>query len=190
MVPIFAVPVFNPIATFSNNSNTIYSSVYDSGFPTATDVPTGTLASYTDIYTSYNSQTGETIATWINLDSEKTLFYAVFNGTVWSESQPMFESVFQAYRGVYTTYNPITNVTVATFSDLNEEKPYYSVYNNGIWSEPLELFEGDQRASNIIYTAFNPISGNIVGAFQDGTDGVYYTFYDGVNWTPSSLIAH
>jgi hypothetical protein len=193
MVPIFAVPVFKPIATFSisfqQDPKTIYSSVYDSGFPTATDVPTGYSPQFGDIYTSYNSQTGGTIATWVqSIDENSFPYYAVFNGTVWSESQPMFESVFQGYSGVFTTYNPITNVTVATFSDVSQ-KPYYSVYNNVSWSEPLPLFESNQIVYDMVYTAFNPISGNIVGVFQPDNTEVHYTFYDGVNWTPSLEIA-
>jgi hypothetical protein len=186
---VFAGHEFKPIATFSINSGTIYSSVYDLGFLPATASPIGEGKVSKNIFTSYNSQTGETIATWIDKDTNFP-YFSIFDETNWGVSQAMFTEAFQAYSEVYTTYNPSTNVTVATFSNT-EQVPYYSVYNNGIWTEPQVLSQDPSiTAYNMIYTAFDPVSGNIVGVFNgNNTNPVLYTVYNGTTWTPPTQIA-
>lgn len=185
----------NIIGTFRNgNSDTgnPYYSIYDgSSWSTPALIsPDDTYSVFDDIFTNYDPQGSQVVATWGNEDLDS--IYSLYNETSWTTPAGITGS-YGTENNVYVSYNATIGKIIATWSEETARYPIYAVFDGTDWTSSSRISEG-QTVRNIVYTTLNQFAGGAIappsnlGGLQVKNDfGIVYEYNNLLSWTLSTF---
>ncbi len=145
-----------------------------------------------NVYLSFDSNTGQVLATWSD-DNTNLVDYALYTpGTGWSAVNTIASSTNA--NSVITSFDSITGKTLAAwFLPDSPNDPYYSVYTPGSgWSVP-DTISTDINAGNNVYLSFDPTTGKTLATWPDVGMAPYYALYTpgtgpGTGWSAAKIL--
>ena len=136
------------------------------------------------VFTSYDSATGQCIATWADKRFNNAPTYSIYSAKDgWSRPEPLCKtSLSAAYADVFVSYNEVTEQFIATWADRsNSNYPTFSIYTSKQgWSEPEELCStaNSQSLANV-FTSFDTKTGKCLATWSEfSTHRPTYSIYD------------
>jgi hypothetical protein len=170
------------LATWSDNTATGYYAVYDvttSMWSTDTVIPAMAGSIVNDIFTSFDSTTGQFLATWQNAGALP--YYAIYNPTMgmWTTGgTPLPESVSAGTEiDVFTSFNPLTGQSLATWGDSNTDVLYSMIFDGTNWLTPDAPIPNNGSGSSNVFSSANSLTGQFLATWG-GLNGLpYYAIY-------------
>lgn len=137
------------------------------------------------IYTSYNSSTNQTIATWSDSSSLHP-FFSTYDGSSWSTPAAISSNLTA---DVYTSFDSNTGQTVATWTDIATHFPYYAIYDGLSWSTPAVISTNTSfTALTDTYVSYNIDTDQIIATWANVVPTYpYFSVYNGTWSTPAVI---
>lgn len=180
------------VATWSESDDEfapIFYAVYDgSTWTTAgTNIPLGTSSgAYHNVIPAYDPANQTVVAVWNDVVSFLP-YYAVFDGTTWITPGTVIPpgTSTGAYNDVSITYDPVSQMMIAAWSDATNQFPYYSVFNGITWTTTAVIPIGSSTGAQYDVTlTYDAVHQTIIAAWADRLSQIpYYAIYDGAIWT-------
>jgi hypothetical protein len=128
-----------------------------------------------NILTSYNSNTGNIVATWADNTSSLPMSSTSHNdGVTWS-ADPVQIASNGAVLDVVTLYDPVQNTTLASWADANSHLPTVAISkNDGKKWEAHSVISSTVPAISNVYTSIDPNTGTIIAMWAGATDFLPY----------------
>ncbi len=171
---------FYTVYTVSSNSWSVPIAIPDLG--------SHTMSNNTIAYTSFNSSTGQFLATWNNGASGNAYFsiYTV-SGNSWS--QPVAISTNQVDGGsISNSFDSTTGQYIAVWKEAVTRIPTYSIFNGVTWSTPAHIPGAGTLINGDIFSSFGSTLEQFFVTWLD-TKPIYstYTVSSGTWSTPTII---
>lgn len=154
--------------------------------------PSSLTSSISNVYVSCNSATGQSLATWTDIDNSNYPTYSFYTpGTGWSAPATISNS-FPVKIDVITSCDPETGSFLATWTDSDTNHPIYSIYTPGVGWNPSNSISTATAAVRNTANSFNSITGQFLATWADNNNNHYptYSFYTpGSGWSSINTIS-
>ena len=123
-----------------------------------------------DVTVSYNPVYNTTIATWVNASTKLPESAVSTNdGISWGATTPIGSSQ-AASLDVFTATDPVTGITVATWTDSTSHLPFYSLSEDGgkTWSTPAQIGSQTVTGTTDVFVSLDPSSHTFIATWNSG----------------------
>ncbi|MCX6991180.1 MAG: hypothetical protein NTX49_09000, partial [Chlamydiae bacterium] len=147
-------------------------------------------ASGTMVFSSFDSSTGNFLATWQN-SSDNTPYFSIYDGSGWISLAQITSSIATS-SDVFCSSDSNGHFLV-TWIDSNSNKPYYAIYteNSTTWSMPTFIPSSLANAAVDVVSSYDSSTGNFLVTWVNNNEAGYYSVYNPTHsptWTPAALI--
>lgn len=180
------------IATWPDSVSQLpYYAVFDgvSWTTVGTAIPPGASTGVqSDIYTSYDANTGDVIAAWVDIVTTLP-YYSVFDGVTWSAASTIPLGASTGVKNdVNLIYDPSTLTVMAVWANVvSPHLAYYAIFDGISWTvsgTAIPLGVSDGVSLDILLT-YDSINQTIIAAWANSLTNTnpYYAVFDGISWT-------
>lgn len=154
---------------------------------------TSSSATLYNVSISCNATTGQSLATWTDLNNNNYPTYAFYNPDLGWSSINTISTVSQSKVDVSTSCDPSTGIFLATWTDANTNLPTYSTYVPETGWSSADVISNTSIAFQNTINSFDSKLGQFVATWSDSNNSFFptYSFFTPCSgWTTANTITN